>query len=456
VHFRSPRARLRVVEESAVTSYVEAPDGVRIAYQVIGEGPLDILWIPPFAYPVDVLWDEPGFRHFAKRLRGFSRSIWYELRGAGASGGSPLDRFRESTFKGDLTALLDACACDEVPLVGMGQSGPGAIRYAVSHPERITVLILIDSHAHLIQEPDYPIGASADELEQLLGTIKDRWGTGISAALAPSKAGDAKFIERIARAERLSTPPDLAVESVRLAYLQDVRHLLPRLTIPTLVVHREEASFPGAEASRYLAEHIPGAKYVELPGIDTLFLVGDVDGLVDEIEEFLTGGHQGPEGDVLTATVLFTDIVSSTEQSARLGHRKWTTLTDDHDAMVRATLSRYRGHEVKSIGDGFLATFDATTRAVRAASEIVIQAKALGIDVRAGVHVGEVEVRPDDVVGLTVSIAKRVCDLAAPGQVWVSAAVPMLVSGSGITFDDRGEHELKGVPDTWKLWAVKR
>ena len=207
-------------------------------------------------------------------------------------------------------------------------------------------------------------------------------------------------------------------------------------------------------AGRYLAEHIPGAKYVEVPGDDHLFFVGDTDALVDEVEEFLTGGRQAPEGDVVMAAILFTDIVASTEQSARMGHRKWTSLTDAHDAMVRATLSRHRGREVKTTGDGFLATFDATTRAVRAATEIVAAAKGMGVDVRAGVHTGEVEVRPGDVVGLPVSIAKRVCDLAGSGEVFVSGAVSTLIAGSAIEFEDGGEHELKGVPGSWRLYRV--
>ncbi len=204
-----------------------------------------------------------------------------------------------------------------------------------------------------------------------------------------------------------------------------------------------------------MAEHIPGAKYVELPGADHLFFAGDTDLLMDQVEEFLTGHHQAPEGDVVTATILFTDIVSSTEQSARLGHRKWTKLTDDHDAMVRATLQRYRGREVKTIGDGFLATFDATTRAVHAAVEIVSQAKSMGLEVRAGVHIGEVEIRPNDVVGLIVTISKRICDLSGPGQVLVSEAVKLHLVGSGIAACEHGTYVLKGVPEEWRLFAVE-
>ena len=209
------------------------------------------------------------------------------------------------------------------------------------------------------------------------------------------------------------------------------------------------------DAGRYLASHIPGSRYVELPGNDHYFYAGDVDALADEIEEFLTGSHQGPEGEMITATILFTDIVSSTEQATKMGHRKWTALSDSHDAMVRSVLQRHRGREVKTMGDGFLATFDSTSRAVRAAAEIVTAARDISVEVRAGVHMGEVEVRPDDVVGLSVNITKRVCDLAGPGEVLVSRPVTDLVVGSGIDFTERGDHELKGVAGSWKLFAVK-
>jgi len=219
-------------------------------------------------------------------------------------------------------------------------------------------------------------------------------------------------------------------------------------------LHRENNRYIRLGAGQYLAEHIPNAHLVVLPGDDHLFFAGDIDALAGEIEEFLTGGHQAPEGDVVTTTILFTDIVSSTEQSARMGHRRWTTLTDAHDAMVRATLARHRGREIKTIGDGFLATFDATTRAVRAATQIVAAAKDMGLEVRAGVHIGEVEVRPDDVVGLAVSIAKRVCDLAGPGEVFLSEVVKLHLVGSDLAASEQGTHVLKGVPDEWRLFTV--
>jgi pimeloyl-ACP methyl ester carboxylesterase len=364
------------VDQRPVTRYAIAPDGVSIAYQVTGDGPLDVVWMSALSYPIDLLWEEPGFAHAVKRLRGFSRTVWYEGRGWGASGGSYLDRVIEEVAAGDLTAVLEGTEAEQVVLVGWSLTGTWAVSYAAAHPERVKALVLIDTHAHYVREVDYPLGFPLDALESLIRALGEQWGSGATVeTLAPSKADDSMFRERVARYERLGTSPDQVAKGSRLACLRDVRHLLPSVSVPTLVIHRGADRFIRADAGRYLAEHIPGAKYVELPGDDHLFFVGDADAILDEIEDFLTGTHQAPEGDVVTATVLFTDIVASTEQAARMGHRKWNSLTHDHDAMVRATLTRHRGREVKTMGDGFLATFDATSRAVRAAIEILTGAK---------------------------------------------------------------------------------
>jgi len=444
------------VDERPVTRYAKAPDGVSIAYQVTGDGPLDLVFLPASPSPIDLLWDEPNFVRLARRLGGFSRTVWCEARGMGASGGNYQDRFVDEIVDADITAVLNAVGCEQVVLLGTSYGGPVVIRYAATHPERVSALVLIDSHAHYVREDDYPWGVPRAALDRFLASTTQTWGTGAGLEVfAPSKAGDEAFRAWWARNERLGVGVDEVAVSVRAAFLRDVRALLPTLAVPTLVLHRAGNRYLRVGAGRYLAEHIPGAIYVELVGDDHMFYVGDTDTLLDEVEEFLTGSHQAPEGDVVTATILFTDIVASTEQAARMGHRKWSTLADDHDTMVRATLHRHRGREVKTIGDGFLATFDATTRAVRAAMEIVAAASGLGLHVRAGVHIGEVEVRPDDVVGLAVSIAKRICDLAAPGRVFVSRTVSELAAGSGITFEDCGDHTLKGVPGTWRLFAAE-
>jgi class 3 adenylate cyclase len=258
----------------------------------------------------------------------------------------------------------------------------------------------------------------------------------------------------LARSGRFGSGPDQAADLVQASYDADVRLLLPFISVPTLVLHREGDRHIHLGAGRYLAEHIPNAKFVVLPGEDHMFFVGDTDALVDEIEEFLTGGRSGAEGDVLTMTVLFTDIVASTEHQARVGPREWSRLTDRHDAVIRAALLRHRGHEVKTTGDGFLATFDATGRALRCAADILSGAKDIGLELRSGVHTGEVEVRGDDIAGLAVTIAKRVCDLAEPRQLLVSETVRGHMVGAGLQFREQGENQLKGVPGTWRLFAV--
>lgn len=441
------------MDDRPVTKYAEAQDGVTLSYKVFGQVPLDLVWLSGLAYPADLFVDEPGFAHLAKRLAGFARTIWFEPRGVSASGGHVLDALE--TMDGDVTSVLDAENCGQAVLVGWGHSGTLGIRYAASHPDRIRSLVLVDTYAHYRREPDYPVGLSPQALEERLRLAGAFWGTGMLLdVLAPSRASDDKLRERIARGERMGLPPDVIVEATHQLCLQDVRDLLPTLSLPVLVVHHEGGRFVTVDAGRYLASQIPGARYAEIPGEDQLFFVGDIDGAVDQIEEFLTGSHQGVEGDVVTTTILFTDIVSSTEQAARMGHRRWTHLTDDHNASVRRILSSSRGREIKTIGDGFLATFDAASRAVRAAKEIVTESKGLGLEVRAGVHVGEVEASADDVVGLPVSIAKRICDCAASSEVFVSEAVRLHLLGSGIELSDRGAFQLKGVPDEWRLFAV--
>ena len=443
------------MDERPVTRYVKAPDGVSIAYQVIGDGPLHVLLPPGQGIPIDLFWDEPGFVRFARRLAGFSRVVMRDPRGVGASGGDVQANFVEEVAVSDTWSVLDAIGCERVVVLAFGLTGPVAIRYTAQHPERVEALITVNTFGYVREDDHDPSGLPPVEQWPAAPEI---WGTGAFVDVsAPTKSGDETFRAWLARAERLGFGVDRPAALARANFFQqqDVRPLLSTVAVPTLVLHRVGNRFIPVGAGRYLAEHIPGAKYVELSGDDYLFFVGETDVLLDEIEEFLTGRRQAPEGDVATVTILFTDMVASTEQSARLGHRKWTALTDQHDAMVRATLARYRGHEVKTIGDGFLATFDATTRAVRAAVEIVTQAENMGLGVRAGVHLGEVEVRPDDVVGLTVSIAKRICDLAGPADVFVSEAVKALLVGSRITTSDQGTHVLKGVPDEWRLYAIE-
>jgi class 3 adenylate cyclase len=307
-----------------------------------------------------------------------------------------------------------------------------------------------------VREDDYPWGFPRERLDDVTAFIERSWETGAELEIvAPSRATDERLRALYERGQRSVFGPSGNAESLRRTLEWDSRGLLPSISCRTLVLHREGDRFIHLGAGRYLAEHIAGAKFVVLPGEDHIFFVGDTDALVDEIEEFVVGTRSGAEADALTATVVFTDIVASTEHQARVGPREWSRLTDQHEALVRDLLARHRGREVKTIGDGFLATFDGTGRGLRCAAEIVKGAQGLGLELRAGVHTGEVELRGSDIAGLAVTIASRVCDLAGPGEVLVTRTVTDHVVGSDIEFDDLGEHELKGVPGSWRLFGVK-
>jgi class 3 adenylate cyclase len=438
------------------THYTRSADGTNLAYQVSGHGPLDLVFAHMSVIPIDLLSDDPGFIRIRRRLATFSRTAWFDARGWGASEGDPRESLAGEISDADLTAVLDAVGFERPAVVAEdGLAGGRAIHFSAIRPQRVSALVLINSYAHYVREDDYPCGVPPENLDRVVAAAKEAWGT-VAAVdrIAPSRTNDERFRAWFARSARFTSGPDQMAEMARAIFEHDVRPFLPAISCPTLVLHREGDRTIDVGASRYLAEHIPNAKLVVLRGDDHISFVGDTDALVDEIEEFLTGVRSGAEGDVLTMTVLFTDIVASTEQQARVGPREWSRLTDHHDAMVRAALSRHRGHEVKTTGDGFLATFDATGRALRSAADILAGAKDLGLELRAGVHTGEIEVRGDDVAGLAVTIAKRVCDLAGPGEVLVSGAIPPLVVGSGIDFVDRGQHELRGVPGSWRLYRA--
>jgi class 3 adenylate cyclase len=435
------------------TVYAKSSGG-RIGYQVVGTGPPDVLATKPPWIPVDLMWDEPRLVRFLNGLSSFSRHIWFDIRGTGSSDPIALveGRLVESTVD-DMVAVLDELGCERV--VVLGALGHPALQFAATHPERTSALLLINPSARIRRAEDYPEGLADEDIGALQATVRDRYGSGVvlGGGSAPSAAGDARFARWVAQCERLSVSPEDAYWRIRAGLEIDIRHLLPAIRVPTLVAVR--AGWQGYERSRSVAEHIDGARYVELAGEDYLFFVGDPGPLLDAIEEFVTGRLPHHEVDRVLATVLFTDVVGSTDQVAGMGDRRWSELLATHDGVTRAELERFRGREIQTTGDGFLATFDGPGRAVRCACGIRDAVGAIGIQVRVGLHTGEIELRGDDIGGIAVHIAQRVQALAQPDEVLVSRTVADLVGGSGIAFADRGTHALKGVPDQWQLFAVE-
>ena len=444
-----------VVTELPKSHFARSADGTKIAYQVTGVGSRDLVVLGGGAIPTDLLWDDPGFIRLSKRLGTFSRTIWFELRGWGASEGNATDGLVGEIFDTDLCAVLDAMALERVVLFGWGYTSGKALHFSVTHPERVDALILFNSYAHYVREDDYPFGLPPLDVDAFMARFQEGWSTGETFdLLIPGRVADDRFRAWWNRSARLQLHSDQVTQIVRATMEMDLRPLLSSIAIPTLVLHRAENKYIEVGAGQYVAQHIPGAKFVALPGGDHHHFVGDTDGLADEIEDFLTGARSGSEADTVTATILFTDIVASTEEQVRLGPREWSRLTDQHEAMVRDVLAGHRGYEVKTTGDGFLMRFDGARRAIRCATEIMARAQGLGLRLRAGLHSGDVEVRGNDIGGLPVSIAKRVCDLAVPGEVLASDTVRMSTVGSGIQFEYRGEHELRGLPGSWRLFSV--
>jgi class 3 adenylate cyclase len=449
------------VIEPPETQYARTSDGAHIAYQVCGNGPLDVLLHAVGANHVELSWEVSAFARFFRRLASFSRLIRFDHRGVGMS--DPLGRTEQPTLEQrahEMLAVLDAAGSEQATLVANGVSGSMAIFFAASYPMRTASLVLDGCYARLARAPDYPWGVPNEVLGHEIVRVNDaRIGgdsidyTGLRY-IAPHAVRDAEFVAEYRRYYRYTTSPGAVRGEAEMVTYADVRALLPAIQAPTLVLYRREDRWVGKPHAVYLAEHIPRSTLVELPGEDNLMVVGDSDADLDEIEEFLTGVRHAPATDRVLATVLFTDIVGSTERAAELGDRRWRELLDAHDRAVRRQLERFRGREVNTAGDGFLATFDGPGRAIECAGAIRAAVRALDIEVRAGLHTGEIEMRGDDVAGVAVHIGARVSALAGTGEVLVSSTVKDLVAGSGIEFEDRGEHELKGVPGTWHLYSV--
>ena len=437
--------------------WAEGPDG-KMAYQVIGDGPVDVVLVPGPRSNIDVLWEQPQVERYLRRLASFSRLILPNLRGVGLSDPIPLGAPPTTEeWASDLRWILDAAGSDTTALINMEGAGSLGMLFAATFPDRTRALVLLNSYAMLRRDDDYPWGFPPHAYERFIRILVREWGTGqVLRVIAPELADDANYRAWFARLERSSAGPStIALLSHVLGEL-DLRGVLPTIRAPTLIISHAGMPYLRVGHGRYLAEHIPNARYVERPGFWGLPWVHDVDWTLDEIQAFLTGTRGTPElDDRVLATVLFTDIVGSTEHAAELGDRRWRALLDDHDGLVRREVDRFRGRTVNFTGDGFLATFDGPARAIRCAVALSEALPKLGIEVRTGLHTGEVEQRGDDVGGIAVHIGARVMAEAGAGEVLVSGAVPPLVAGSGLEFDDRGSHELKGVPGEWRLYAVK-
>ncbi len=439
------------------TQYVTVGEA-DVAYQVMGNGPLDLLFCYGLGNHIELVWELLGMSDFLARMSSFSRLIFFDRRGTGASDGVPTQAIPTwEQLTEDISAVLQAVGSERAALMATLEVGPIAILYAAMHPEVVTSLVLLNVSARFIVDDDYPIGVSPDFIETLVGLIAATWGTDDFARLAnPSMVHDEDYIRRAALLMRASATPRSAAAQYRvLLETQDVRHALPLVQAPTLVLQATDWPLLPLDHGRYLAEHIKDASFVALPGGDVGLNPAVSYRLSDEVARFLTGATLDTMVERVLTTVLFSDIVGSTERAASLGDTRWRTLLDTHDRIVRDELRVSRGREINTTGDGFFACFDGPARAIRCAESIRQATAAAGVDLRIGLHTGECEVRGDDLGGLAVHIAARVNALAGTGEIVVSSTVRDLVVGSGIEFVDRGEHELKGVPGSWKLFAVK-
>ncbi|MGQ0804086.1 MAG: adenylate/guanylate cyclase domain-containing protein [Actinomycetota bacterium] len=431
-------------------------DGVHLAYEVVGDGDRDLVLVQGFVSHLDLEWDNPGMARLLSGLASFTRLILFDKRGTGLSDRAVAIPTLEERMD-DVRAVMDAVGSERAVLMGTSEGAPMCLLFAATHPERTEALVLFGGMARATEAPDYPwappaeaaVEAATDLLVPYLYTGED------IDVWAPSLADDAPAKAWLGRYRRAGVSPDGLTALFTIFMDIDVRHVLPTLQVPTLVLHRRGDRVINRRAARWMADQIPTAKYVELPGQDHFPWAGDTDIVIEEIREYVTGTRVAPEPDRVLATVMFTDVARSTERAASLGDRRWKELLDAHDAAIRHQLEAFRGREVKTTGDGFLATFDGPARAIRCASAIRAAASDLGLDVRVGLHTGEVEVRGDDIGGLAVHIGQRVSALAQPGAVLVSSTVKDLVAGSGIEFEDRSEHELKGIPDSWHLFTAK-
>ena len=438
------------------TRYARSGD-LSIAYQVVGDGPFDLVYVPGWVSNIELMWEEPGLAGFLERLASFSRLILFDKRGTGLSDPVPTDGLPTLEERmDDVRAVMDAAGSERAALLGHSEGGNMCVLFAATYPERTTALLLLGSYAKRLRSQDYPWAPTVEQRAREIEETEATWGSPEAfRALAPSKAEDQAFQHWIGRYLRQSASPKAAAALMRMNTQIDVRDVLPTIGVPTLLIYRTDDADVQVDEGRYIAERIPGSRFVELPGVDHLMWTGDTDALLDEIEGFLTGVRRGPDPDRVLATVLFTDVVGSTETANRVGDRAWRSLLDRHHQVIRRELERWRGREIDTAGDGFLATFDGPARGIRCAVAATEGVRDLGLEIRAGLHTGEVEIADDNVRGIAVHIGSRVSGLAGPGEVLVSRTVADLVAGSGIVLAERGEHDLKGVPGRWLVYAVE-
>jgi pimeloyl-ACP methyl ester carboxylesterase len=440
------------------TQYARSGD-LNIAYQVVGDGPRDLVYVPGWVSNIEMMWEQPSMAHLLERLASFSRLILFDKRGTGLSDRVSNDRLPTLEERmDDVRAVLEAVGSERAALFGHSEGGNMCFLFAATYPQRTDALITLGSFAKRCDpDEDYPWAPTAEDREATIEDVERNWGHLRPEDVeyyAPSRVGDESYIRSLERYFRRSASPGAAAALTRMNSYADIRHILPTIQVPTLVLHRTGDRDVNIGEGRYIAAKTPGAKFVELPGDDHVISAGDIDGLADEIEEFLTGIRPTPDPDRVLATVLFTDIVGSTDKAVELGDSRWRELLAVHDAAIRQELVRFRGREVDTAGDGFFATFDGPARAVRCAKAIVESVRDLGIDVRAGLHVGECELDGDKVRGVAVHTGARVASYAGAGEVLVSSTVKDLTAGSGLEFADRGVHELKGIPGEWRIYAA--
>jgi class 3 adenylate cyclase len=440
---------------SPQTKYARSGE-LGIAYQELGEGEIDLVVAYPYLSHLDLMWENPMLVRFLRRLGSFARVITFDRRGVGLS--DPVDGTTTPEERmDDLRAVMDAAGAERAALFGMSEGAMTCMLFAASHPERVRAMVLWGGMARSTWAEDYPWAAPKEALleaqDELMGPL---WGQGATLdVFSPSLADDPAAREAQARYERQAASPMRAHQLLMMFLDADVRDALPLIHTPTLIMHRRGDQVVNYRAARWLAEQIEGSRYVELEGVDHFPWVGE-GGIeaMDEVEEFLTGVRPGPPSERVLATVLFTDIVDSTRVAGELGDRRWRELLERHQELTRTQLGRFGGREVKTTGDGFLAVFDGPTRAAECARAIAAATPALGIEVRAGLHTGEVELMGDDVGGMAVHVAARIAGLAGGSEVLASRTVRDLSVGSGIEFADAGRHALKGVPDEWDVYSV--